>query len=202
MPSPEFLAQGIILGSEPSGEKFVIHSLLTTDQGIISLLARRSNKPGRQVGIDLFDEGEFRFERRPDSRYAFLKETQILRKHAHIAHRYKAFQAAARFARLIRANPIPIENQEQIYTLLKRGLEAWETHKDPDAALLKCLYLYCRNEGYPIREEWAMRLPSTEYSRLAKILNQPLESSQYDNNDLIASLETYLERHTHIRLGS
>ena len=202
MPSPEFLTQGIILGSEPSGEKFAIHSLLTTDQGIISLLARRSNKPGRQVGIDLFDEGAFRFERRPDSRYAFLKETQILRKHTHIAHRYKAFQAAARFARLIRANPIPIDNQEQIYTLLKRGLEAWETHKDPDAALLKCLYLYCRNEGYPIREEWAMRLPSTEYSRLAKILNQPLESSQYDNNDLIASLETYLERHTHIRLGS
>ena len=202
MPSPEFLAQGIILGSAPSGEKFVAHSLLTTDQGIINLLARRSNKPGRQVAIDLFDEGEFQFERKPDSRSAFLKEAQILRKHAQIARSYKAFQAAARLARLIRANPIPIENQEQIYGLLKRGLEAWETNKDPDAVLLKCLYLYCRYEGYPIKEDWAMRLPSNEYSRLAKILNQPLESSQNDNDDLIASLEKYLKHHTHIHLGT
>ena len=202
MPSPEFLARGIILGSDPSGENFVAHSLLTTDQGIINLLARRSNKPGRQVAIDLFDEGEFRFERKPESRSAFLKEAQILRKRTLIACNYKAFQAAARFARLIRANPIPIENQEQIYGLLQRGLEAWETDKDPDAALLKCLYLYCRFEGYPIKEEWAMRLPDAEYSRLAKVLNQPLESSQNDNQDLIASLDEYLERHTHIRLGN
>ena len=202
MPSPEFLARGIILGSEPSGEKFVNHSLLTTDQGIVNLLARRSNKPGRQVAIDLFDEGEFRFERKPDSRSAFLKEAQILRKHAQIARSYKAFQAAARLARLIRANPIPIESQEQIYGLLTRGLEAWETNKDPDATLLKCLYLYCRYEGYPIKEEWAMRLPDDDYTRLAKVLNQPLESHQNDNDDLIASLETYLERYTHIHLGS
>lgn len=202
MPSPEFFARGIILGSEPSGEKFVNHSLFTTDQGIVNLLARRSNKPGRQVAIDLFDEGEFRFERKPDSRSAFLKEAQILRKHAQIARSYRAFQAAARLARLIRANPIPIENQEQIYGLLTRGLEAWETNKDPDAALLKCLYLYCRYEGYPIKEEWAMRLPDDDYTRLAKVLNQPLESHQNDNDDLIASLETYLERYTHIHLGS
>jgi len=202
MPSPEFLTRGIILGSEPRGEKFVNHSLLTTDQGIVNLLARRSKKPGRQVAIDLFDEGEFRFERKPDSRSAFLREAQILRKHAQIARSYKAFKAAARLARLIRANPIPIENQEQIYSLLTRGLVAWETNKDPDAALLKCLYLYCRYEGYPIKEEWAMKLPDDEYNRLAKILNQPLESHQHDNDDLIASLETYLERYTHIHLGS
>ena len=202
MPSPEFLAPGIILGTEPHGEKFVNHSLLTTDQGIVNLLARRSNKPGKQVAIDLFDEGEFLFERKPDSLSAFLKEAQILRKHNQIARSYKAFQAAARLVRLIRANPIPIENQEQIYGLLTRGLEAWETNKDPDAALLKCLYLYCRYEGYPIREEWAMRLPDDDYYRLAKVLNQPLESHQNDHGDLIASLERYLEHCTHIRLES
>ena len=172
MPTPEFLARGIILGSDPSGEKFMVHSLLTTDQGIINLMARRSTKPGRQVAIDLFDEGEFRFEQKPDSHSGFLKEAQILRKRSLIARNYKALQAAARLARLIRANPIPIENQEQIYGLLKRGLEAWESDKDPDAALLKCLYLYCRYEGYPIKEEWAMRLPDAEYSRLAHILNK------------------------------
>ena len=95
MPSPEFLAPGIILGTEPRGEKFVNHSLLTTDQGIVNLLARRSNKPGKQVAIDLFDEGEFLFERKPDSRSAFLKEAQILRKHDQIARSYKALEKLA-----------------------------------------------------------------------------------------------------------
>ena len=181
------------------------HALLTTNQGILNLLARRSNKPGKQVAIDLFDEGDFRFERKPESQSAFLKEVQILRKHDKIAHNYDAFKASARLARLIRANPIPIENQDQIYDLLKRGLEAWESGKDPDAALLKCLYLYCRYEGYPIKEEWAMRLPNEEYSRLAQILNQPLGTAQSrtsKNNDLISSLEQYLDRHTHIRIGN
>lgn len=181
------------------------HALLTTDQGILNLLARRSNKPGKQVAIDLFDEGDFRFERKPESQSTFLKEVQILRKHDKIAHNYDAFKASARLARLIRANPIPIENQDQIYDLLKRGLEAWESGKDPDAALLKCLYLYCRYEGYPIKEEWAMRLPNEEYSRLAQILNQPLGTAQSrtsKNNDLISSLEQYLDRHTHIRIGN
>lgn len=202
MPSPEFLARGIILGSDPSGEKFIAHTLLTNDQGIINLLARRTTKPGTQVAIDLFDEGDFRFQRKPESRTGFLREAQIVRKHTRIALNYDAFQAAARLARLIRANPIPIENQDQIYDLLKRGLEAWESGKDPYAALLKCIYLYCRYEGYPVKEEWAMRLPDADYSRLAQILNRPLESSQNAIDDLIASLEQYLERHTHIRLGS
>ena len=120
MPSPEFLTRGIILGSEPSGEKFVNHSLFTTDQGIVNLLARRSNKPGRRVAIDLFDEGEFRFEK-PDSRSAFLKETQSF------ANTLKLPVANLPDRRPIRSphtsQSDSIENQEQVYGLLKRGLK-------------------------------------------------------------------------------
>jgi len=205
MPSPEFLARGIILGSDASGEKFIAHTLLTNDQGIINLLARRSAKPGKQVAIDLFDEGDFCFERKPESRTGFLKEAHIIRRYGNIARSYAAFQAAARLARLIRANPVPIESQDQIYNLLKRGLQAWESQKDPEAALLKCFYLYCRYEGYPVKEEWAMRLPKPEYSQLAQILNQPLQPSMSkspSHEALISSLEDYLERYTHIRLGN
>jgi len=205
MRSPEFLARGIILGSSPSGEKFIAHTLLTNDQGIINLLARRTTKPGKQVPIDLFDEGDFRFERKPESRTGFLKEAQIIRKRDKIASSHRAFQAAARMARLIRANPVPIESQDQIYNLLKRGLQAWESQNNPEAALLKCLYLYCRYEGYPVKEEWAMRLPNAEYSQLAQILNQPLQASMSKSpghETLISSLEEYLQRFTHIRLGN
>lgn len=204
MPTPEIATHAIALGHEPRGETYVAYRLLSLERGTVTGLLRRSKKPNAQTNIDLFDEGEFRIELKPGSFSGFIKDAQIERKRPLLARNYEAFKAAARLANIIVSNPAHDENLIEIFNLLSKGLDAWETTSNPLATYLKCLYLYCRQEGYPVKEEWAQQLPSSEKSFIAQVLNRPLNEQGDETEPLkhaIDSLELYMIHHTHIRLG-
>lgn len=204
MPTPEIATHAIALGHEPRGETYIAYRLLSSERGALTGLVRRSSKANAQPNIDLFDEGEFRIEIKPGSFSGFIKDAQIQRKRPLLARNYEAFEAAARLAKIILANPAHDENLIEIFELLNKGLDAWETRSNPHATYLKCLYLYCRQEGYPIKEEWAKRLPPAEKSFVAQALNRPLHELAPEAEPLksaINSLEHYIRHHTHIRLG-
>lgn len=203
MATPEFSTQALSLGSEPRGDRFVAHQLYTRHQGPLTLLSRRSSKPDKRISIDLFDEGEVRFELKPGSHTGFLKETQIHRKRRKLSERYEAFEAASRLANIVLSNPVPDESIDDLFELLTKGLNSWENGMDPQATYLKCLYVYCRKEGCPVKEEWAARLPPVIRSLAAQVLNHPLQDLQVDAHDLktlVANLEAYIQQHTHIRI--
>ena len=87
--------------------------------------------------------------------------------------------------------------------MLRKGLDAWETRSTPLSTYLKCLYVYCRQEGYPVKEEWAECLPPLEKAFIVRILNSPLSELSEEEESLkqaIDSLEHYIRYHTHIRL--
>lgn len=203
MPAPEVATQAIALSREIRGESFIAYQLLSPDAGLTIGLARRSQKPSAIPMIDLFDEGDFRIERKPGRSSGFIKEARISRRRSALARNYLAFKSASKFAKLLLSNPIHEENASIVTELLQKGLDAWEDHSPPIAVYLKCLYLYCRHEGYPVKEQWAQRLPPSEKETVRKALNRPLSEIEETNTDLaksIQSLETYLEQHTHIRL--
>lgn len=205
MASPEFSTYAISLGSELRGDTYLAHRLYTRHQGPLTVLVRRSSKPGKQLAIDLFDEGEFRFELKPGSYNGFLKDAQITRQRRKLAERYEAFEMAARLANVMLSNPVSTESIDDSFELLTKGLDSWENGMNPRATYLKCLYLYCRQEGYPVKEEWAARMPESERTFITKVLNQPLKSLQSEAAELkeaIESLELYMEHHTHIRIHS
>ena len=203
MPTPEIATHAIALGHEPRGETYTAYRLLSIERGTVTGLIRRSKKPNAQLNIDLFDEGEFRIDLKPGSFSGFIKDVQIERKRTQLARNYDAFKAAARFANLIVSNPAHDENIIGIFELLNKGLNAWENNSNPHATYFKCLYLYCRQEGYPVKEEWAQRLPKKEKPFVAQVLNRPLEE-QVEEAELlkrtIDSLEFYTRHRTHIRL--
>ncbi|MFL3659130.1 MAG: hypothetical protein ACJ07L_13905 [Opitutales bacterium] len=203
MPTPEIVTHAIALGHEPRGETYTAYRLLSIERGTVTGLIRRSKKPNAQLNIDLFDEGEFRIDLKPGSFSGFIKDAQIERKRTQLARNYDAFKAAARFANLIVSNPAYDENIIGIFELLNKGLNAWENNSNPHATYFKCLYLYCRQEGYPVKEEWAQRLPKKEKPFVAQVLNRPLEE-QVEEAELlkrtIDSLEFYTRHRTHIRL--
>ncbi len=204
MPAPEVVTHAIALGSEPRGDAYIAHRLLSSERGNIIALVRRSTKPGKQPLIDLFDEGEFRIEMKPSSVSGFIKDAQIARKRLDIAKHFPSFEAAARLAKIINANPAHDENLEGIFDLLTKGLDAWETSRKPQATFLKCLYLYCRQEGYPVKEQWANQLPADEARVVAHVLNSPLPDVEENDPMLkrgIDSLEQFIRHHTHIRLS-
>lgn len=180
------------------------HTLLSVERGIVTVLARRSSKPGTQIALDLFDEGEFRLELKPGKGLGFLKDAHVVRKRRDLARRYAAFESAARFSQIVIANPAHEENLENTFRLLTKGLDSWENGRDPTATYLKCLYLYCRAEGYPVKEDWAGKLAADAHAVVARTLNQPLQDKGEDPEILgnaVDSLETYVERFTSIRLG-
>ena len=73
---------------------------------------------------------------------------------------------------------------------------------NPKATYLKCLHLYCRQEGYPVNEEWVNRLPDPVRASTVKIINLPIKALPPKAAGLctIESLEHYVEHHTHIRI--
>lgn len=205
MASPEFSTHAISLGSELRGDNYLAHRLYTRQQGPLTVLVRRSSKPQKQIAIDLFDEGEFRFELKPGRQTGFLKDAQIARKRRKLAENYEAFEMAARFANVILSNPVSSESIDDSFELLTKGLDSWEAGMNSQATYLKCLYLYCRQEGYPVKEEWAARMPHADRSLTARVLNHPLRDLQSDSIELknvFESLELYMEHHTHIRIDS
>lgn len=204
MPNPEVVTHAIALGHEPRGETYIAYRLLSQERGTVTGLVRRSSKPNKQPLIDLFDEGEFRIELKPGSLSGFIKDAQIVRKRSLLARNYQAFESAARFSKTILANPAHEENVGGIFNLLSKGLDAWETRSNPRATYFKCLYLYCRQEGYPVKEEWAQGLPPNEKTFILEVLNRPLHELSENAEPMthaIGKLEHYIRHHTHIRLG-
>ena len=204
MPTPEIATHAIALGHELRGENYIAYRLLSLERGTVIGLVRRSKKPNTQSNIDLFDEGEFRIELKPGSFSGFIKDAQVERKRTLLARNYESFKAASRLANIIVANPAHDENLVGIFDLLSKGLDAWESESNPHATYLKCLYLYCRHEGYPVKEEWAQQLPAGEKTFISQVLNLPLSELNEEKEALkqaIDSLELYIRHHTHIRLG-
>jgi recombinational DNA repair protein (RecF pathway) len=205
MPTPEVVTTGVVLSRENRGESFIAYRLISPELGLLTGMLRRSRKPNSNVAIDLFDEGEFRIEQKPGALSGFVKDAKVFRRRAKLSRNYANFVVASNFATLIASNPIHEENASFLVELLSKSLDAWENSSQPYAIQLKCLYLYCRQEGYPIKEDWAQRLPEAERSIVVRTLNQPLRENTENEDALkraILSLETYLQHHTHIRLAN
>lgn len=205
MPAPDVVTTGVVLSRENRGESFIAYRLISPELGLLTGMLRRSRKPNSNIAIDLFDEGEFRIEQKSGALSGFVKDAKIFRRRSKLSRHYTNFVVASNFATLLASNPIHEENASFLVELLSKSLDAWENSVQPYAIQLKCLYLYCRQEGYPIKEDWAQRLPEEERSIVVRTLNQPLNANTENEDALkraILSLETYMQRHTHIRLAN
>jgi hypothetical protein len=66
---------------------------------------------------------------------------------------------------------------------------------------LKSLYLFARDEGYPVKEEWLPSLPAADRAAATQALGRRLgeqESAGADVERIRRSLEDYLGSHTEI----
>ena len=66
---------------------------------------------------------------------------------------------------------------------------------------LKSLYLFARDEGYPVKQEWLPSLAAADREVAASALNRPVGAQDADPADVARirrSLEAYLGAHTEI----
>ena len=204
MPSaPAISSPIIVLKALASGERFARVSVLTPEHGVLHLLARRRSKPPFLL-VDLYDSGDALFELKLDGQNGFLKDFELRQRRSGIGRDYSTLETAARLSAFLLANPIHPEDEASIYELATKALNALDQGQPPEAALLKTLFTYCRDEGYPVVERWAKQLDPNIREAAIQILNTPLNELTIDRSIQRIALDTlavFIERETHIRLS-
>lgn len=199
-----------VLGRKASSsDSFDQLTLFSAEHGILHALRRvRSARSGSAArgaaaGLDLFDEADFRLESSNQGRTWFVQEHTLVRRASGIGRSYEALRCAAAVAALVTRNPIPDESRTPVAELLRRTLAALEEHSRADIVWLKTLYLFLRDEGHPVRQQWWTQLPKTDRDAAAAILNRPLSGQNADAqavSHLTRSLEDWLHANTEVRL--
>ena len=202
MPPPPVFTISIVLKVDELGEKFKQIQILSPEFGVARLLQRRRSK-SMAYAPDLFDQGEAQMELKPDNESGFLQDFVLEKKRPGIAKNYRALESAARISLLVLSNPVHEDNGPSLFELVSKSLDALDQGRCPDATLLKTYFVYARQEGYPVAEDWIQRLSESERRRVVASLNAPLTDTSAQPSKLahsLHSLASYLSVHTHIHL--
>lgn len=214
MPGEQLTTTAFILGRQTSGsDNFEQLTAFSEEHGVLLCLARlpkssppsarRNSAAPSEARLDLFDETELSLESSSQGRTWFIKEHRLVRRFTGLGRSYDALRTAAALAALITRNPVPDESRVPIAALLRQSLASLEGGARPDLVWLKSLFVFLRDEGYPVKQQWWQQLASPDRDAAAQILNHPI-AGQTPEPALVAQLtqrlEAWLAGDTEIRL--
>lgn len=204
MPGQPLTTVALVLGRQASGsDNFEQLTVFSEEHGVLLCLARlpkpssaatprRTATTRNEAPLDLFDEAELSLESSTQGRTWFIKEHRLLRRATGLGRSYDALRTAAALAALVTHNPVPDESRAPITALLRQSLASLETGARPDLVWLKSLFVFLRDEGYPVKQHWWQQLGSAEREASAQILNQPI-AGQNPDPALVARLTQRLQ---------
>jgi len=212
--APTLQTDAFILLKRPPTDAFQSFTAFTEEHGSLLILQR---VPGRRaatagspaqraastVALDLFDEVSLILESSNQGRTWFVREARLITRPTGIGRSYETLRHASALADLIARNAVPEESRAAVAGLLRAALAAFASGVRPDVTAFKGLYLFARDEGYPLRQQWFPTLPAPERDLVAGLLNRPLSgqtAAAADVARLRQRLEDYLRHHTEILL--
>ena len=151
----------------------------------------------------MFDDIEAVLDKKGDSGFGFIKEVNILNRRRGLAKSFIALELACEWSTILIKNLPRDMEMEAVYQLTQRGLDAWEKRIQPEAVFFKCLFVYARNEGYPVKHDWFQALTHQDRIAVAAILNTPLSELEMKAEDVRKcndALKHYIQHHTDILL--
>lgn len=194
MPGLQLSTAAFILGRQASGsDNFEQLTAFSAEHGQLLCLRRLSAKNSTgATPLDLFDEAELALESPSQGRTWFIKEHRHLTRHPGIGRGYDALRAAAALASLIARNPVADESRATVVGLLRQSFGALETGARPDLVWLKALFIFLRDEGYPVKQHWWHQLAAADRDAAAQILNHPI-AGQATARETVAHLTSLLQ---------
>lgn len=144
----------IVLNTEFSGESFLKLYLITAKSGVFLCLKKVSRNTRSSSIPDLFDHAFVILERSQQGNVKFIKEYQLIRRRERIGTNYKSLSCASYLSQLLVNNSIHLPESKALFDLIHRSFDAFADGKVPEIVLVKSLYLFLSNEGYPVRESW------------------------------------------------
>ncbi len=203
MPAEAVQLEALVLGREQTGENHLRLSLLEPEIGRREAFYRQTQS-GKGTPPDLFDHGEFHLEAARSGRAWFVREFRLRRRLSGISRRYANLQAAAEWALFLRRNAEHCHDPEKVFDIAQKTFAALESSPQTEAVLLKGFFLFSRQEGWPVREEWLRNLPAAERDSAVHILNTPLEALESEPEaarQLTRALKNWLAARDEVQLG-
>ncbi|HEU5081034.1 MAG TPA: hypothetical protein VFT72_17610 [Opitutaceae bacterium] len=202
MAGPVYQANAWVLIKRLPSDSHQTLTVFSAEHGA-TLAIQRVSKKSISTALDLFDEASLMLEAPPTGQAQFIKEARLLTRHTDIGRTYDGLLRASAFASMVSKNPVPEESRTSVYELLGQAFAAFATTTRPDIVYLKSLYRFCRDEGYPLKQEWVPAQTLSDRTMLATLLNQPLAGQIAEPKDvarLLRRLEEYLRGNTEILL--
>ncbi len=193
---------GFVLLKRPPSDSFQSFTLFSTEHGSLLILQRIGKKPvSGSVPLDLFDEVTLMLESSNQGQTWFVKEARLIHRPVGIGRSYECLRFASILTGLVARNQVEPESRARIATLLRTAFSAFAAGARPDIVYFKSLYVFARDEGYPLNQQWFPTLSPDDRTTVAALLNRPL-SDQQAAADLVgrvqSKLEQYLGGHTDI----
>ena len=202
MPGLTLTADAFVIERRPPSDAFQTFGLFSAEHGNLLALQRVPRKPSAShVSADLFDEVCAMLESSNQGRTWFMKEIRITTRRSGIGRSYDALRFASALASVISRNPVHEESRDNVARMLRTALDALGSGARPDAVHLKSLYLFARDEGYPVKEEWLPSLGAADRGVAKAVLNRPLGEQASTPGEVARirrSLEGYLGSSTDI----
>ena len=204
MPGIPLQTDAFILLKRPPADSFQSFTAFSGEHGPLIVLQRISKRASASAAaLDLFDEASLHLESGNQGKTWFIKEAQLITRHATLGRSYETLRLASTLTGLIARNTVSEESRGAVTTLLRQALFSFANDQRPEIVWFKSLYRFARDEGYPLKEEWFPTLPAADRENVATLLNRPL-AEQTATAAIVARLtrrlEDYLRGHTEILL--
>jgi hypothetical protein len=202
VPGQTLTTDAFVIERRPPTDAFQAFGLFSAEHGNLLAMQRVPRKASAtHVAPDLFDEVSAMLESSNQGRTWFVKEVRITTRRSGIGRSYDALRFASALASVVSRNPVHEESRGSVARMLGTALDALASGARPDAVHLKSLYLFARDEGYPVQQEWMPSLSPADLAVARAVLNRRLDaqdSAAADVARLRASLEAYLGASTEI----
>jgi hypothetical protein len=202
VPGLTLTAEAFVIERRPPSDDFQTFGLFSAEHGNLLALQRIPRKPSaKHVTPDLFDEISVSLESSNQGRTWFFREARIVTRRASIGRSYDALRFASALADVIRRNNVHEESRANVGRLLRTAFDAFGASGRPDVTFLKSLFLFARDEGYPVKQEWLPSLPAADRAVAVAALGRKLdeqETSVEGVERIRRSLEAYLGANTEI----
>jgi hypothetical protein len=202
VPGQTLTTEAFVIEKRPPADAFQAFGLFSAEHGNLLALQRVPRKSSAtHVSADLFDEISAMLESSNQGRTWFIKEVRITARRSGIGRSYDALRFASALAAVISRNNVHEESRENVARMLATAFDALASGARPDVVHLKSLYLFARDEGYPVKQDWLPSLGAADQAVARGVLGRRLdaqESTVPEVARLRRSLEGYLGASTEI----
>jgi len=203
---PDFLSlEAILIYQEDKGESFKYISLLCEEHGLIRCLWRKKKKGNvKYKSPDFLDFGQWDLQKSKDSNLWYLNDYDPQKLFVSISKNYRGFSAAAYWCRFLNQNLVHTEWLPDMYSICVQGFKGWISGYDANVVLLKCFYIFCKQEGFPIKEMWLKTLNSNLTDFAHECLFTPLKNDYEipSSKELLDSLLNWMSLHTDLKVDT